>query len=220
VTRFQSVVAFLLSLVPADAIAQASDSTRADSAQKLKTVTVSGSRSVGIVGGSSAVVVKPMELRSSPAPLLDQALRESPFVHVRLNSRGEMELSIRGSDSRQAAVMLDGVPITIGWDHRTDPSIIPITGADKLTIVRGLGSVASFNSASHGAGRRMSRSAAKRAFTVQDLIEQTAGVESRKDAGVVDEIPAAYKDVHAVMAAQAALVEVVAQLRQLVCVKG
>ena len=140
-TRFQSVFAFMLSFIPADAFAQVSDSTKADSAQKLKSVTVSGSRAVGIVGGSSAVVVKPMELRSSPAPLLDQALRESPFVHVRLNSRGEMELSIRGSDSRQAAVMLDGVPITIGWDHRTDPSIIPITGADKLTIVRGLGSL-------------------------------------------------------------------------------
>jgi iron complex outermembrane receptor protein len=87
------------------------------------------------------VVVKPGELRSSPAPLLDQALRESPFVHVRLNSRGEMELSIRGSDSRQAAVLLDGVPITIGWDHRTDPSVIPIGGADRMTIVRGLGSL-------------------------------------------------------------------------------
>jgi len=64
------------------------------------------------------------------------------------------------------------------------------------------------------------RSAAKRAFTVADLIEQTAGVESRKDAGVVDEIPGAYKDIFAVMAAQSDLVEVVAQLRQLVCVKG
>lgn len=101
-----------------------------------------------------------------------------------------------------------------------DLGVIPGSMGTASFIVRGLGSVASFNSASHGAGRRMSRSAAKRAFTVQDLIEQTAGVESRKDAGVVDEIPAAYKDVHAVMAAQAALVEVVAQLRQLVCVKG
>jgi len=133
----------LLFIVPSAALGQAAaDTTRTDStAQRLKTVTVSGSRAFGVAGGSSAVVVKPGELRSSPSPLLDQALRESPFVHVRLNSRGEMELSIRGSDSRQAAVMLDGVPITVGWDHRTDPSIIPIAGADRMTIVRGLGSL-------------------------------------------------------------------------------
>lgn len=136
-------VAQLLFLAPTAAIGQAAtDTTTTDStARRLKTVTVSGSRAIGVVGGSSAVVVKPAELRSSPAPLLDQALRESPFVHVRLNSRGEMELSIRGSDSRQAAVLLDGVPITVGWDHRTDPSIIPIGGADRMTIVRGLGSL-------------------------------------------------------------------------------
>ena len=84
------------------------------------------------------MVVRPDELRSSPAPLLEEALRESPFVHVRQNSRGEMELSVRGSDSRQAAVLLQGVPITLGWDHRTDPSLVPITGAQSLVIVRGL----------------------------------------------------------------------------------
>jgi iron complex outermembrane receptor protein len=136
-----TLAALSLSLAPAVAGAQ-TDSARADSAAtRLKTVTVSGARATGIVGGASAVVIRPVELKSSPAPLLDQALRESPFVHVRQNSRGEMELSVRGSDSRQAAVLLDGVPITIGWDHRTDPSVIPITGADRLVIVRGLGSL-------------------------------------------------------------------------------
>lgn len=128
-------------MIPSLALAQA-DTTRTDStARRLKTITISGSRATGIVGGASAVVLRPAELRSSPAPLLDQALREAPFVHVRQNSRGEMELSVRGSDSRQAAVLLDGVPITLGWDHRTDPSVIPITGADRLVIVRGLGSL-------------------------------------------------------------------------------
>lgn len=87
------------------------------------------------------MVIKTENLRSSPAPLLEEALRESPFVHVRQNSRGEMELSVRGSDSRQAAVLIDGVPITLGWDHRTDPSLIPLTGAQNLVIVRGLASV-------------------------------------------------------------------------------
>jgi iron complex outermembrane receptor protein len=120
----------------------ASDSARRDStAQALGAVNVSSARSVGVVGGAAAVVVKPMELRSSPAPLLDQALRESPFVLVRQNSRGEMEISVRGSDSRQAAVLMDGVPLTLGWDHRTDPSLIPLTGSERMVIVRGLGSL-------------------------------------------------------------------------------
>jgi iron complex outermembrane receptor protein len=117
------------------------DSARADSAQKLRAVTVTETRAAGTTGGASAVVIKPAELRSSPAPLLEEALRESPFVHVRQNSRGEMELSVRGSDSRQAAVLLDGVPITLGWDHRTDPSLVPLTGAQNLIIVRGLASL-------------------------------------------------------------------------------
>src|SRR5687768_9189279 len=114
------------------------DSTRPDSARVLKPVTVTESRAAAVVGGASSVLVKPEALRSSPAPLLEEALRESPFVHVRQNSRGEMELSVRGSDSRQAAVLLQGVPISLGWDHRTDPSLVPITGAQSLVIVRGL----------------------------------------------------------------------------------
>lgn len=118
------------------------DSARADSAaQQLGAVRVSSARSAGVVGGAAAVIVSPADLRSSPAPSLDQALRESPFVLVRQNSRGEMELSVRGSDSRQAAVLMDGVPITLGWDHRTDPSLIPVTGAQRIVIVRGLGSL-------------------------------------------------------------------------------
>lgn len=122
--------------------AQTPDSSRADSAaQKLKPVSVSETRAAAVAGGASAVVIKPELLRASPAPLLEEALRESPFVHVRQNSRGEMELSIRGSDSRQAAVLLDGVPITLGFDHRTDPSLVPLTGAQSLVIVRGLSSL-------------------------------------------------------------------------------
>jgi len=120
----------------------ARDSVRRDStAQALGAVSVSLARSAGIAGGAGAVVVKPSELRSSPAPTLDQALRESPFVLVRQNSRGEMEISVRGSDSRQAAVLMDGVPLSLGWDHRTDPSLIPITGSERIVIVRGLGSL-------------------------------------------------------------------------------
>jgi tRNA-splicing ligase RtcB len=98
--------------------------------------------------------------------------------------------------------------------------IIPGSMGTASYIVRGLGNTAAFNSASHGAGRRMSRSAAKKRFTTRDLEEQTKGVECRKDSGVVDEIPAAYKPIEQVMEQQRDLVEVVAKLKQVVCVKG
>jgi tRNA-splicing ligase RtcB len=98
--------------------------------------------------------------------------------------------------------------------------IIPGSMGTRSYIVKGLGNEAAFNSASHGAGRLMSRAKAKRSFTRQDLERQTAGVECRKDAGVIDEIPAAYKPIEQVMAAQTDLVEVAAELRQLICVKG
>lgn len=98
--------------------------------------------------------------------------------------------------------------------------IIPGSMGAKSYIVRGKGHADAYCSCSHGAGRRLSRGAAKRAFTVEDLAEQTAGVECRKDAGVLDEIPSAYKNIDAVMAAQADLVEVVHTLKQVMCVKG
>jgi tRNA-splicing ligase RtcB len=98
--------------------------------------------------------------------------------------------------------------------------IIPGSMGTESYIVRGLGNALSFNSASHGAGRRMSRSAAKRKFGVRDLEEQTRGVECRKDSGVVDEIPGAYKSIGKVIEQQKDLVQVVAKLKQVVCVKG
>ena len=98
--------------------------------------------------------------------------------------------------------------------------IIPGSMGTKSFIVRGLGNPESLNSASHGAGRRMSRGAAKRTFTLDDLAKQTQGVECRKDAGVLDEIPGAYKDVDQVMKYQQDLVEVVAELKAVLCVKG
>ncbi|MFJ2648528.1 RtcB family protein [Streptomyces sp. NPDC087420] len=101
-----------------------------------------------------------------------------------------------------------------------DYGIIPGSMATGTYIVKGLGNTAAFNSASHGAGRRMSRNAAKRRFTTQDLEHQTRGVECRKDSGVVDEIPAAYKPIEQVIEQQRDLVEVVERLRQVVCVKG
>lgn len=98
--------------------------------------------------------------------------------------------------------------------------IIPGSMGAKSFIVRGKGEPESFESCSHGAGRKMSRTEAKRSFTVEDHARATAGVECRKDAGVVDETPMAYKPIEAVMAAQSTLVDVVHTLRQVVCVKG
>lgn len=98
--------------------------------------------------------------------------------------------------------------------------IIPGSMGTRSYIVRGKGNPESFHSCSHGAGRAMSRSAAKRTFTLADHEEATKHVECRKDAGVIDETPAAYKPIDAVMAAQADLVEVVHTLSQIVCVKG
>ncbi|SCL45333.1 tRNA-splicing ligase RtcB [Micromonospora citrea] len=103
---------------------------------------------------------------------------------------------------------------------RGDLGIIPGSMGTGSYIVRGKGNTDAYCSASHGAGRRMSRAQAKRTYTTDDLAAQTAGVECRKDAGVVDEIPGAYKDITEVMSQQEDLVEVVAHLKQVVCVKG
>jgi tRNA-splicing ligase RtcB len=101
-----------------------------------------------------------------------------------------------------------------------DMGIIPGSMGARSFIVRGKGNPESFMSCSHGAGRAMSRTEAKRRFTVEDHKRMTEGVECRKDAEVIDETPAAYKPIEAVMAAQRDLVEIVHTLHQVVCVKG
>lgn len=113
--------------------------------RRIEPIQVRGARTPSVTGGATAVTIHidslPVPLQ--PAPALADVLRQSAFVLVRQNSRGEMELGIRGSDSRQAAVMLDGLPLTVGWDSRTDPSLIPSTGVQQVTVVRGLGSLLS-----------------------------------------------------------------------------
>lgn len=103
---------------------------------------------------------------------------------------------------------------------RDELGFIPGSMGARSFVVRGLGNPESFESCSHGAGRRMSRSEAKSRLTLADLQRETAGIECRKDAGVLDEAPSAYKDVDAVMAAQHDLVRIVHTLRQVVCIKG
>ena len=104
--------------------------------------------------------------------------------------------------------------------RRGELGIIPGSMGARSFIVRGLGNEESFCSCSHGAGRVMSRTEAKRVISIADHELATAGVECRKDADVVDESPAAYKDIDAVMKAQADLVEIVHTLKQVLCVKG
>ena len=101
-----------------------------------------------------------------------------------------------------------------------DLGIIPGSMGVRSYIVRGKGNPESFHSCSHGAGRRMSRTEARKTFTMEDHAKATEGVECRKAAEVIDETPGAYKDIDAVMAAQADLVEVVHTLKQVLCVKG
>jgi tRNA-splicing ligase RtcB len=103
---------------------------------------------------------------------------------------------------------------------KNDLGIIPGSMGAKSFIVRGKGNPESFESCSHGAGRAMSRTAAKKRFTIEDHMRATEGIECRKDADVIDETPAAYKSIDAVMAAQSDLVDVVHTLKQVVVVKG
>lgn len=98
--------------------------------------------------------------------------------------------------------------------------IIPGSMGAKSYIVQGKGNPDSFCSCSHGAGRTMSRSKASKLFSIDDLHQQTLGIECRKDSGVIDEIPAAYKDIDQVMAAQTDLVDIVHTLKQVICIKG
>ena len=125
-------------------------------------------------------------------------------------------LSLEQIDGEDMVITRKGAISTRGGDL----ALIPGSMGVGSYIVRGLANPDSFYSASHGAGRKMSRNAAKKTFTVSDLAKQTEGIETRKDAGVLDEIPSAYKDLHAVMKYQSDLVEPVAHLQTVLCVKG
>lgn len=140
--RLRVAALALFSLPCAPLAAQARpDTLPADTTLEIEGIRVRGTRAATAVGGAGAVTVAPDSLPIPPAASLQQALRTLPFVHLRENSRGEAELSVRGSESRQVAVLVDGVPLTLGWDHRTDPSLVPVSGARAIRVVRGLSSV-------------------------------------------------------------------------------
>ncbi|HLA91309.1 MAG TPA: TonB-dependent receptor [Gemmatimonadaceae bacterium] len=134
--------ALACALAPTRAVGQAPPKPPADSAPRaIAPVVVRERQAARTVGGAAVVEVSTDSMRTPPAANLDQALRAVPFVSVRTNSRGESELSVRASDSRQPAILLDGVPMSLGWDARTDPSIIPLTGASGIRVSRTLSSL-------------------------------------------------------------------------------
>lgn len=140
----RTVVVALLTILPVSLMAQQRpDTVPTDSVYELEPVVATGQRRVGTVGGASGLVAVVDSLSLRPMATVEDALRRLPFVLVRQNSRGMAEISVRGSDSRQVAVLLDGVPLSIAWDHRTDPSVIPLLGVQSLTLVRGLPSMLS-----------------------------------------------------------------------------
>ena len=106
-------------------------------------IIVQAARPLTTTGGASALELKLDSLRMQAAPTLDQVLRQIPLVQVRVNSRGESQFSLRGSgsDARQVAVIVDGIPLNLGWDDRADLSVLPTTAAQSLTIARGLPSL-------------------------------------------------------------------------------
>ncbi|HET9275072.1 MAG TPA: TonB-dependent receptor [Gemmatimonadales bacterium] len=121
---------------------QRTDSTRADTtALRLRELVVESRRPIATVGGSAALELEITALRLPAAPTLEQVFRTLPLLHVRRNSRGESEISARGSESRQVAVLVDGIPLTLSWDARMDASVIPANAVQRVGFIRGLSSM-------------------------------------------------------------------------------
>jgi iron complex outermembrane recepter protein len=139
-TRFLALS--LLALATSAGAQVRRDSTRADSVQVIETVQVRAGYVPRVVGSASAATIATDSVPlGMAAPTGAELLRRLPFLYVRQNSRGETELSVRGSESRQAAVFFDGVPLTLTWDARTDVGIIPMAGVQRIEYVRGLSSL-------------------------------------------------------------------------------
>jgi iron complex outermembrane receptor protein len=105
---------------------------------RVEGIRVQASRPVTTVGGASAVEATIDSLFVPPAATAEEVLRALPMLYLRTNSRGEAEVTVRGSESRQVAVLVDGVPVTLGWDARTDVSVLPVGAVTDVTVVRGL----------------------------------------------------------------------------------
>jgi iron complex outermembrane receptor protein len=118
------------------------DTTRgADTVFTLEGLRVEVARPVATAGGASAIRASLDSMHTVASPTLDEVLRRVPLIQVRENSRGEAQPQLRGMESRLVAILVDGVPLTIGWDNRTDLSVVPLSAARELTLIRGLSSV-------------------------------------------------------------------------------
>ena len=108
---------------------------------RIRGVVVEVPRPATTTGGTSAVQITLDSIAIAAAPTAEELLRRMPMLQIRANSRGEAQPDLRGAEDRQIAILLDGIPITVGWDHRTDVSIIPITSVRQFTMLRGLSSM-------------------------------------------------------------------------------
>lgn len=141
VVRRTFVAVMAAAVIPSSVLAQA-DTTRADTTvYRIEGIKVQAKRAVTTLGGASAIEMTVDSLVLPSAPTTEELFREMPTLHVRTNSRGEAEVTVRGSESRQVAVLMDGVPLTLGWDARTDVSVLPAGAVSEVNLVRGLSSI-------------------------------------------------------------------------------
>ena len=168
------------------------DTSRARSRYVLEGLVIKGLRLATTVGGSSAIRIRIDSIRGVPVPTLEQLLQDMPLVQTRTNSRGEVQPALRGSGDRQIAILVDGVPLTLGWDHRTDLSVIPLTAARGVTLLRGLRSVLYGPNVLGGVieidvGRGASRDEAPNPLLLHSALDETGGTVLGLTGGVLRE---------------------------------
>src|SRR5262245_51387138 len=129
------------SILTPESIDEAASRPDSTEVYELAPIVIDAPRPVAPMAASSAVQVDVDSLVLPAAPMLEHVLREVPLLHVRTNSRGEAEITARGSESRNVAILVDGVPITLAWDARADVSIIPATAFREVEFVPGLSSM-------------------------------------------------------------------------------
>ena len=170
-----AMVAVLAALDTSAVAAQARDSIPQDTTiYRVPGIQVRAARAVTDIGGSSATEIRLEDLILPAAPTTADVLREIPALHVRTNSRGEAEISVRGSESRQVAVIVDGVPLTLGWDARTDVSVFPAGAITDISFTRGLSTLLQGPNVLGGV---VEMSLGRRRFDVESSVSAQASVD-------------------------------------------
>lgn len=155
---------------------------------EIRGVRVEVPRPTATTGGTSAVEVSVDSAATLAAPTMEEFLRQMPLIQIRANSRGESQPALRGAQERQIAILLDGIPLTLGWDHRTDMSVIPLTAVRKLTLLRGLSSMLHGPNVLGGAlefdvARGADQQSPPPAFSGGVSLDQTGGTSASARAG-------------------------------------